>query len=193
MTVSPGELIDLKLNFKVSLANLKQWYDINGPEINRGKTECIVITSKHNTSKIDSSFQIIFDGHEMKPVTVVKSLGVLIDNNLDFDEHTNRLCSKLNIISLKQTEKNTLLNKQARLLAIDTLVMSRINHCSTIWSNMSKEQLNSMQKGINFATKVPTDGKYTKRDHVTPLMKNLRWLNIQNLLQLKKSHIFTNL
>ena len=61
------ELNDLKFKFEASLANLKQRYAINGPQINPDKTECVVITSKHNTSKIDSSFKIVFDGHEIVP------------------------------------------------------------------------------------------------------------------------------
>ena len=73
------------------------------------------------------------------------------------------------------------------MLAIDALVMSRINYCSAIWSKTSKEQLNSVQKCLNFAAKVACDGKYTKRDHVTPLMKDLKWLNIQYRLQLNEA------
>ena len=53
-----------------------------------------------------TSFKIVFDGHEMNPVTVVKSLGALIDNNLDFNEHTNQLWSKLNRTLSQINRKN---------------------------------------------------------------------------------------
>ena len=106
MKRSPDKVNDLKLNFETSLTNLKQWYDINGLQINPGKTECIVITYRHNNSEIDSRFKIIFDGHEIIPVTVVKSLGVLIDNNLNFDERTHKLCSKRNRTISQINRKN---------------------------------------------------------------------------------------
>ena len=44
------------------------------------------------------------------------------------------------------------------------------------------------------AAKEASDEKFTKRDHVTPLMKDLKWLNIQNRLQINEaSYIYKDI
>ena len=46
-----------------------------------------------------------------------------------------------------------------------------------------------MQKCTNFAAKVASNGKYLKRDHVTPLLKYLRWINSHSVLQLNEASL----
>ena len=82
----------------------------------------------------------MFDGHEVMPETVLKRLDVTIYKNLHFKEHTNMMGSKLNRVIYHINRKKHLLNKQARKLAMDALVMSRIDYCNTVRSRTSKEQ-----------------------------------------------------
>ena len=37
---------------------------------------------------------------------------------------------------------------------------------------------------MNFAAKVVSEGHYTKRDHVSPLNKELQWLRVNNTIKL---------
>ena len=47
---------------------------------------------------------------------------------------------------------------------------------------------------INFAAKVASDGKYLKRDHVTPLLRDLKWINFNSILLLNEaSFMYKNL
>ena len=51
-----------------------------------------------------------------------------------------------------------------------------------------------VQKCINFAAKVASNGKYFKRDHVTPLLKDMKWINFNSILELNEaSFIYRNL
>ena len=51
-----------------------------------------------------------------------------------------------------------------------------------------------VQKCINFAAKVASNGKYLKRDHLTPLLKDLKWINFNSILQLNEaSFMYKNL
>ena len=44
--------------------------------------------------------------------------------------------------------------------------------------NASQTQLNRIQKLQNFSAKV-VDGRATKFDHVTPILRDLKWLNVR--------------
>ena len=73
---------------------------------------------------------------------------------------------------------------------------------SLIWTivvqygvNACSEKLQyEMQKCINFSAKVASNGKYLKRDHVTPLLRDLNWINFNIILQLNEtSFMYKNL
>ena len=47
---------------------------------------------------------------------------------------------------------------------------------------------------MNFAAKVASNGKYLKRDYVIPLLRDLKWINFNSILQLNEaSFIYKNL
>ena len=50
-----------------------------------------------------------------------------------------------------------------------------------------KTPVYEVQKCINFAAKVASNGKYLKRDHVTPLLRDLKWINFNSILRLNKA------
>ena len=66
--------------------------------------------------------------------------------------------------------------------------------CSSIWGKCSEKLQYEVQKCINFAAKVASNGKYLKRDHVTPLLRDLKWINFNNILRLNEiSFMYKNL
>ena len=62
-----------------------------------------------------------------------------------------------------------------RLLFIN----SQINYCINVWGSANATQIQRVQKLQNFAAKV-ADGSARKFDHVTPIIKELKWLKIEN-------------
>ena len=69
-----------------------------------------------------------------------------------------------------------------------------LNYCSSIWGKCSGKLQYEVQKCINFAAKVTSNGKYLKRDHVTPLLRDLKWINFNSILQLNEaSFMYKNL
>ena len=68
-------------------------------------------------------------------------------------------------------------------LLITSLVFSKMLYCSTVWSNTSSGNINKLQSIQNFASKIVTNSK--KYDHVTPLLRQLNWLPVKQMLYLK--------
>ena len=100
----------------------------------------------------------------------VKNLGVIFDSRLSFEHHIKSLCSRLNgTLSYLNKVKNTL-DQKSGILLINALIFSHLNYCSSIWGKCSEKLHYEVQKCINFAAKVASNGKYLKRDHVTPLL-----------------------
>ena len=72
--------------------DVRKWMLVNKLKINDSKTEFLIIGSKHQLNKITIDSIKIGDS-DIQPVTNVKNLGVLIDNNLSIENHVTKTCS----------------------------------------------------------------------------------------------------
>ena len=71
------------------------------------------------------------------------------------------------------------LNKTARKICIESLVLSIINYCIKIRGTTNKLQIAKAQKLQNFAAR-DAFGGLRKFDHVSPAYDDLKWLRIGN-------------
>ena len=119
-------------------------------------------------------------GKELEPVTADRDLGVMLDANLTFNEHivsTASSCmSRLGQINRVKHffDKNTL------IIIINALVFSKLFYCSSVWSNTTQSNLDKLPTLQNFACRIVSGaGKF---DHITPLLKDFRWLPVKQQL-----------
>ncbi len=71
-------------------------------------------------------------------------------------------------------------DKTIRSIVVQSLVLSLINYCISIWGSTCKTLHDSVQKvQKNFAAKVPIGGA-RKYDHATHFIKELKWLTIND-------------
>ena len=109
---------------------------------------------------------------------------MIFDSRLSFGHHIKSLCSrKLNSILAINRVKNTL-DQNSRIVLINALIFSHLNYCSSVLGKCREKLQYEVQKCINFAAKVVSNGKYLKRDHVTPLLRDLKWTNFKSILRL---------
>ncbi len=76
-------------------------------------------------------------------------------------------------------------DRTTRKTVVQSLVLSAINYCIDIWGSSNNTLLHTVQKLQSFAAKVAVGGA-RKYDHVTPIMKELRWLNVEDKYFLEK-------
>ncbi len=65
----------------------------------------------------------------------------------------------------------------------EKLVASRLDYCNTTFAGVADEQIARMQKIQNNVAQLIL--KKSKRDHVTPLLKELHWLPVRYRIQYK--------
>ena len=117
----------------------------------------------------------------------VKNLGVIFDSRLSVDHHIKSLCSRLSgTLSYLNRIENTL-DQKSRILLINALIFSHLKYCSSIWGKCSEKLQYELQKWINFASKVANNGEYLKWDPVTPLLRDLKWINFNSILRLNEA------
>ena len=89
--------------------------------------------------------------------------------------------------------KNTI-DQVSRILLINALIFLHLNYYSAIWGKCNEKLQYEVQKCINFAAKVASNEKYLKRDHIAPLLRDLKWINFNSILRLNKlSFMYKNM
>ena len=76
-------------------------------------------------------------------------------------------------------------DRQTLVILNNALVFTEHFYCSSVWSNTTETKLNKIQAVQNFACRIVFGAK--KYDHVTPLLKELKWLPIRKQLYLRKA------
>ena len=182
--IIPGvinELYDLIQRGEEALREAKEYFQKNGLSVNENKTQCIFIGSRQLISLIPDDTKINFGETAIVPSHSVKNLGVYMDHFLLYDKHIDHITKKVNGILMYINRIKHMLDRPTRLTLVQSLALSVINYCSRVWGNTTKEQLQRVQRSQNFAAKIVYGG-LKKFDHVSPVFKELKWLNIENMI-----------
>ena len=162
---------------------MHRWLDANGLCLNPDKSEAIVIGTaarQRSEPKIDD----VTVSDVTVPVTrAVKSLGVIIDNTLSFDDHVNTVfkAAHFHIRALRHIRRCVSVN-DAKTVAT-AMVSSRLDYCNSILYGTSSSNLNKLQRVQNALARTVMMTK--RRDHITPVLADLHWLPVRARIEFK--------
>ena len=131
-------------------------------------------------SKLPTNITIPFLGQDQVPVTSVKDLGVKLDLNLTFSGHNASLTSSLLSALVQINRVWHLFSEDVLYIIRNSLVFSKRFYCSIVWSGTSKENIHKLQLMQKNCWPNTTNTK--KFDHITPVLHELGWLTIEELL-----------
>jgi hypothetical protein len=123
---------------------------------------------------LTSDPKIFIGEHRLKRVVVTKFLGLMIDENLSWEEHVN-------YISKKVAKGLGMLRRIRDLVPINTLVdifssiiLPHFDYCSSVWDNQCRKGLrDKLQKLQNRAARIITWSNYEIRS--SQISNNLNW------------------
>ncbi|RUM30450.1 MAG: hypothetical protein DSY42_04590 [Aquifex sp.] len=161
-----------------TLKKIKTYFSKNGLMVNATKTQCIFIGSRQLCSHIPEDVVVKFDGTNISPSIHIKNLGLHMDRYMSFDAHINEISKKVMGMLIYINRISSYLDKKSRIIVVQSLVLSHINYCLSIWGTTTSSLINKVQKLQNFAARVAVGG-IKKFDHVSPAYKELKWLKIK--------------
>ena len=134
-----------------TLCNMKQYFLLNGLMLNSKKTQCIFIGNRQFLSRIPPDTFLNCDGEHISPKAHVKNLGVYVDRYMLFDVHISELNKKIMglLMFIRQISDN--FDKPTRIIVVQTLVLSLMNYCISIWGSTNVTLLHRVQKLQSFA------------------------------------------
>ncbi len=97
-------------------------------------------------SHIPENVKIHFDGTSICRSTHVNNLGLHLDPYMTFDKHVNELTKKAlgTLIYINRVRMN--FDKETRKIVVQSLVLSQISYCISIWGTTNTTLLQKVQK-----------------------------------------------
>ena len=150
---------------KTCLDDVKKWLSVNKLKLNQDKTEFIIFGSKTQLEKLNKSFPVKILGNFLSPAEVVRNLGVWFDSDFSFSWHVQNICKSClaQIWDLKYLRGY--LTCHAALMAANTLVGSRLDHCNALFRSLTVLDLQKLQCVQNSLARIITNT--TKYSHIT--------------------------
>ena len=103
ITIASNNVVKMTEDARKEIANIAEWMGVNQPSHIPKKTECMIIGHPLCTSKPELPETLELNGSEIKRVGKTIYLGIIIDENLNWDEQFKQIRSKINtgLLSLK--------------------------------------------------------------------------------------------
>jgi hypothetical protein len=170
---------------QICVKEIKKWMATHFLKLNDDKTEVLVISKDSKVSKnVSSMLTPVRIGESMvEPKEKVRNLGVVFDSVCNLEKHVNSICKG----AYHQIRNIGMIRKYLDLDATKTLVhayvTSRLDYCNSLLYGISKELIDKLQRVQNTAARLITRTK--KFDHITPILKELHWLPIEERIKYK--------
>ncbi len=202
---SDPHLPTLIQRFNFEIQKMADWFKANRMALNTSKTKFIIFHAKgkkielngtslvYNDNPVNSTqlpekifpIERIYTQHPDKKSRSFKLLGILLDENLNFNANTEHLCSKLSrsIYFINRAKHFLPLNALKSLYY--ALFHSHILYCPSIYSctsNPNIKKIFNLQKKV---VRIITNSKF--RDHTLPLFCSLNILPLDKLIFQRKN------
>ena len=124
----------------------------NKLSLNVAKTEFMLIGPKR--MKTGSSLNILIENKQIKQVNECKSLGILIDQHLSWNNNTKNICKKVTagISALRRVKP--FVNKETLISIYTAIIRPHFDYCCEVWDVLGKTQSDRLQKLQNRAARV---------------------------------------
>ena len=163
------------------LRRVAAWCCKNQPLINPSKTKFLMVGTQQLLRRLPNESSISFLGKEITPVSSAKDLGIILDNNLTYDQHIHQLTSSCMTKLCQINRVNNSFDRDTLRTIISALVLSKLFYCSTVLSNTTATNIKKLQAVQNFACRIITKTK--KFEHITPALREIKWLPVNEHLR----------
>ena len=140
------------------ITSLTNWSRFNHLVMNEEKTKTMLVTGRRLQKKLDTfDIHLSMNGKNLEQVSSFKLLGLTLDDELSFDVHVEKLCTKLSQRIAVLSKIKRCLPHRERIIYYNAMIKPVILYGSTVWTVTSKENLNRVLKLQKRAARVILD------------------------------------
>ena len=171
---------DIKSKGKIIMTQLTNWFKANKLTLNSDKSSFTIFkTSKKAIPNIPN--QIEFLNQHIKRTSHIKFLGIILDENLTFNQHINELCNKLKRLFHIFYNIRDYLNKENIKTIYYALIYSRIKYGISVYGQACETKLKRIQTLQNQLLKVLASKEY--RFSTDKLHEEFELLKVKDIIE----------
>ena len=162
------------------LSAISHFSRVNCLYLNYDKNKYIVFGSRHNLTQLNQTniHPLTIDGQNIDRETVVKNLGVYMDETLSFESHVTKLVQRA-YLKLKTSWKySKFLSEKSKIIIVESYVLSQFNYCNVIFRTASRILWDRIQRIQNNCVRFIFNLR--KYDHISSEFSKLDTLNMYN-------------
>ena len=176
--------IRCKENLERCISEVCTWMHTNLLKLNDNKTEFLLIGTRNMLNQ-SGSMPIKVGNDNISNTDKARNLGVTFDKHLNNTDHINNLSSTLFFVSRNIARVRHLLDQDSTKIIVQALIMSKLDYCNSLLIGSTKYNLQKLQKIQNMCCHIIS--KVRKYDPITPHLRNLHWLKIEQCIEYKIS------
>ena len=172
---------DIQSSLQCGLKDISDWCISNQMLIHPQKTKCMVITSRQKHQLEPLTLKLFIDNTPLEQVHSHNVLGVIIDDELRFENHIDFLTKKLARSLFLLNRLKIYIDSDARKVFFNAHCVSHINYASTVWSSSAQNHLKKLntlyKRGAKIILPDPTLSTQEKQSEldILPLNKQLEF------------------
>ena len=174
---------DLQLAINVMLEEFLKYYSANGLALNVEKCQILI-------HRVKPKVQDLFCGppasqygpptEDMKEKRVMRLLGLMIDADLKFDTHCQKVIGQCYTKLGAMQRLVGILPREEVIQVTEALIISQVDWCAEIWLRSPKNQV-KVQRLLNSVMRVINKVTLKDKIRVSELLKSCNWLNATNI------------
>ena len=179
-----SEIGNIRYQLCRCVTDIRDWCSSRRLQLNASKTELQWFGSRANLRKLSSAdLTLSVDDDVIKPVTIVRDLGVYLDAELTMKQHINRVVSScfFQLRRLRQIRRSA--GEEVTKRLVTALVLSRLDYCNAALAGLPESTIRPLQRVQNAAARLITNTKPS--DHITSVLMRLHWLSIKSRIVYK--------
>ena len=173
----------LKNDIPRCLEEIQKWMNYQFLKINPDKTEILLLFPKCLEKYVIIKGTIIGENQCIRFSEAVKNVGIWLDENLNLDHHINKIVSHCYKILKDIGSIRTVLTQNDTEMLVHAVTSSRMDYCNSLFINMSKANINKLQKVQNAAARLVVCKR--KRESISETIRDLHWLRIESRIIFK--------
>jgi hypothetical protein len=171
----PGNEEKVVERVEACLKDVREWMLIHMLKLNDTKTEFLIIGTPQ-LCRTTNTRQIQIGEAVINPSKGARNIGVYFDQAMNLKKHVSNICQGAyfqlrNIAAIRRV-----LTRSAAECLIHAFITSRLDFCNSLLVGLPQNTLSRLQAVQNAAARLLTGSK--KRDHITPVLHDLRWLPV---------------
>jgi hypothetical protein len=162
---------------------ITRWFLLNGLCLNPNKSEAIIIGTPAAT-KLQHNLDTVNIAGAIIPVSpTLKSLGITLDSNLNFNKHISTVCkiSYFHLRSMRHVQ-SCMPPDVLRTVAC-SIVSAKLDYCNSLLFGITKANIAKLQLVQNSLARLVTGKR--RFDHITPVLAELHWLPVSHRITFK--------